>query len=75
MMILSLIVAIIGLSFSVIAKKTFEKGLYETDSYRMVTEFNKSKKYRSYSTILLLLSMLLFSLSLIELFFKNLDII
>ena len=69
----SLIVATIGLLFSMKAKKIFEKGLSESDSFRMVIEFNKSKRYRRYSTILLLISMLIFSLGMIEYIYSNSD--
>jgi hypothetical protein len=69
----SLIVAMIGLLFSMKAKKIFEKGLSESDSFRMVMEFNKSKRYRRYSTILLLISMLIFSLGMIEYIYSNSD--
>jgi len=69
----SLVVAMIGLLFSMKAKKIFEKGLSESDSFRMVMEFNKSKRYRRYSTILLLISMLIFSLGMIEYIYSNSD--
>jgi hypothetical protein len=69
----SLIVATIGLLFSMKAKKIFEKGLSESDSFRMVIEFNKSKRYRRYSTILLIISMLIFSLGMIEYIYSNSD--
>lgn len=60
MITLSLIIALIGILFSMKAKKIFEKGLSESDSFRMVMEFNKSKRFRKYSTIFLIISMLIF---------------
>jgi hypothetical protein len=71
MIIISLIIALIGLFFSMKAKKIFEKGLSESDSFRMVMEFNKSKRFRRYSTIFLLTSMLIFTIAMIELIYKN----
>ena len=59
--------AIIGLLFTIKAKKIFEKGLCESDSYRMISEFNKSRRMRRYSTICLLTSMLLFIIYIFEL--------
>jgi hypothetical protein len=57
---LSIVLAIVGLMFSMKAKRIFDKGLCEADSYRMVMEFNKSKRIRRRSTIILLSAMLLF---------------
>jgi hypothetical protein len=71
MILLSLTIAMIGLLFSMKAKKIFEKGLSESDSFRMVMEFNKSKRFRRYSTIFLLISMLIFIIGMIELIYKN----
>jgi hypothetical protein len=71
MIIISLIIALIGLLFSMKAKKIFEKGLSESDSFRMVMEFNKSKRFRRYSTIFLLTSMLIWIIGIIELIYKN----
>ena len=68
---ISLIIALIGLLFSLKAKKIFEKGLSESDSFKMVMEFNKSKRFRRYSTILFLISMLIFVIGMIELIYKN----
>lgn len=64
---LSLLCAIVGLMFSAKAKKTFDKGLSEADSYRMVMEFNKSKRMRKHSTMLLLMSIILFVIYLSQL--------
>lgn len=67
---LSLLCAIVGLMFSVKAKKIFHKGLSEADSYRMVMEFNKSRRMRKNSTMLLLISMILFVIYLFQLLIK-----
>jgi hypothetical protein len=63
---LSIILAITGLLFSIKAKKIFDKGLCEADSYRMVMEFNKSKRLRRKSTIILLMAMILFLIYFIQ---------
>lgn len=57
---ISLICALVGIGYSLTAKKIFEKGLSESDSYRMVMEFNKSKRVRKYSTVFLLSAIILF---------------
>ena len=64
---LSILLGIIGLMFSIKAKRIFDKGLCEADSYRMVVEFNKSKRVRRKSTIILLTAMVLFLIYFIQL--------
>lgn len=64
----SFICALMGIGFSLTAKKLLEKGLCESDSYRMVIMFNKSKRMRKNSTIFLILAMFLFVVYLIQLF-------
>jgi hypothetical protein len=64
---LSILLGIIGLIFSIKAKRIFDKGLCEADSYRMVVEFNKSKRVRRKSTIILLTAMVLFLIYFIQL--------
>jgi hypothetical protein len=68
---ISFLLGIIGLMFSVKAKQIFEKGLCEADSYRMVMEFNKSKRMRKYSTYFLITSMVLFIFYFIQLLMEK----
>jgi len=68
---LSIVLAIVGLMFSMKAKRIFDKGLCEADSYRMVMEFNKSKRIRRRSTIILLSAMLLFLIFIIQMLIKH----
>jgi ABC-type bacteriocin/lantibiotic exporter with double-glycine peptidase domain len=57
---ISFLLGIIGLMFSIRAKKIFEKGLSEADSYLMVMEFNRSRRFRKQSTVFLVFSIGLF---------------
>ena len=63
---MSFICAVMGIGYSLTAKKIFEKGLCESDSYRMIIEFGKSKKMRRYSTIFFIISTILFVFYLIQ---------
>lgn len=65
-LLISLICAVMGIGFSIKAKKIFENGLCESDSFKMVTEFNKSKRMRKYSTIFFIVSTILFVFYLIQ---------
>jgi uncharacterized membrane protein (DUF485 family) len=65
-LLLALTSAIIGILYSIKAKKIFDKGLSESDSYRMVMGFNKSKRMRKHSTIFLIVSMITFIIYFIQ---------
>jgi len=65
--VITITLAIIGIIASIKAKKLFEKGLCESDSYQMIVEFNKSKKIRRFSTITLITAMFFFAIFIIQL--------
>jgi hypothetical protein len=64
---ISILSAVVGLLLSIQAKKIFHNGLSESDSYRMIMEFNRSKKMRRYSTYFLLTAMVTFTIYMIQL--------
>lgn len=47
----SLLFVLIGFMYAIKSKKIFDKGMSESDSYRMIVEFNKSKRYQKHATM------------------------